>query len=63
MKLLASKKIIFTILVLAAAVTVFTFSTSNATVDFNTEVKPILNKKCITGVVGVAACSNVQYVL
>src|SRR5688500_1684051 len=48
MKVLASKKIILTILVLAGAVLIFTFSTSNSTVDFNTEVKPILNKKCIT---------------
>lgn len=48
MKALASKKIILTILVLAGAVLIFTFSTSNPTIDFNTEVKPILNKKCIT---------------
>lgn len=47
MKVLASQKIILTILVLAGAVLIFTFSTSNSTVDFNTEVKPILNKKCI----------------
>lgn len=48
MKALASKKIILTILVLAGAVLIFTFSTSKSAVDFNTEVKPILNKKCIT---------------
>lgn len=48
MRLLGSKKIILTILILAGAVLVFTFSTKNAAVDFNTEVKPILNKKCIT---------------
>lgn len=47
MRLLGSKKIILTILVLAGAVLIFTFSTSSSTVDFNTEVKPILNKKCI----------------
>jgi hypothetical protein len=48
MRFLASKKILFTILVLAGAVFVFTFSTGHSTVDFNTEVKPIFNKKCIT---------------
>src|SRR5262245_7403724 len=48
MRLLQSKKIIVTIFLLAGAVAIFTFSTSNSTIDFNTEVKPILNKKCIT---------------
>jgi hypothetical protein len=48
MRALASKKIILTILVLAGAVLTFTFSTRSAAVDFNTEVKPIFNKKCIT---------------
>lgn len=47
MRLLRSKKIIVTILLLTGAVAIFTFSTSHSTVDFNTEVKPILNKKCI----------------
>jgi hypothetical protein len=48
MRLLRSKKIIVTILLLTGAVVIFTYSTSNSKVDFNTEVKPILNKKCIT---------------
>lgn len=48
MRLLGSKKILITILVLAGAVLIFTFSTNKNTVDFNTEVKPILNKKCIS---------------
>src|SRR5687767_934231 len=48
MKRLFSRKIILTILVLAGAVFIFTFSTRSSAVDFNTEVKPIFNKKCIT---------------
>ncbi len=48
MKRLFSRKIILTMLVLAGAVFVFTFSTRSSAVDFNTEVKPIFNKKCIT---------------
>ena len=33
---------------LVAAVLVFTFSTDNQKIDFNTQVKPILNNKCIS---------------
>ncbi len=33
---------------LMAAVTVFVFSTRHETIDFSTQVKPILNTKCIT---------------
>jgi hypothetical protein len=42
----AIKKTLLVIALLLVAVLVFTFSTH--TIDFNTEVKPILNKKCIT---------------
>lgn len=48
MKRLLSRKILLTILVLSGAVFVFTFSTRSSAVDFNTEVKPIFNKKCIS---------------
>lgn len=44
----AVKKTLLVIAVLLIAVLVFTFSTRSRTIDFNTEVKPILNKKCIS---------------
>ncbi|WP_315820262.1 DUF1549 domain-containing protein [Paraflavitalea speifideaquila] len=44
----AVKKTLLVIAVLLAAVLVFTFSTRSHTIDFNTEVKPIINKKCIS---------------
>lgn len=44
----AVRKALLVIAVLLAAVLVFTFSTRSRTVDFNTEVKPIINKKCIS---------------
>ena len=44
----AVKKTLLVIAVLLVAVLVFTFSTRSRTVDFNTEVKPIINKKCIS---------------
>jgi hypothetical protein len=44
----AVKKTLLVITVLLAAVLVFTFSTRSHTIDFNTEVKPIINKKCIS---------------
>lgn len=36
------------IVVLAGIITIFTFSTRRKTVDFSADVKPILNKKCIS---------------
>ncbi|MBO9565571.1 MAG: DUF1553 domain-containing protein [Niastella sp.] len=44
----AVKKTLLVVAVLLVAVLVFTFSTRSHTVDFNTEVKPIINKKCIS---------------
>ncbi|WP_276480350.1 DUF1553 domain-containing protein [Paraflavitalea pollutisoli] len=44
----AVKKTFLVIGVLLVAVLVFTFSTRSPAVDFNTEVKPIINKKCIS---------------
>lgn len=48
MRFLRNKKIFLTIFLLAGAVAIFTYSTSNNAVDFSTQVKPILNKKCIS---------------
>ena len=45
---LFSKKILLVIIILTAAIAVFTFSTHQKAIDFNTQVKPILNKNCIT---------------
>lgn len=42
------KKIIILPVLLIVLVTVFIFSTRKQTIDFSTQVKPILNKKCIT---------------
>jgi Protein of unknown function (DUF1553)/Protein of unknown function (DUF1549)/Planctomycete cytochrome C/Carbohydrate binding module (family 6) len=42
-----SRKIIWIILLLVAVIGVFTYSTHTSTIDFNTQVKPIFNKKCI----------------
>lgn len=47
MKGFFSKKVIV-LLVLAGVVGVFVFNTHSATVDYNTEVKPIFNKNCIS---------------
>lgn len=44
----ALKKTLLVIAVLLVAILVFTFSTRSRAVDFNTEVKPIFNKKCIS---------------
>ena len=48
MKARFSRKMLFIVVLLGGAVTLFTFSTNRQTVDFNTQVKPIFNKKCIT---------------
>lgn len=43
-----NKKIIGVSIVLLSAATLFIFSTSREVIDFNTQVKPIFNKKCIS---------------
>ena len=43
-----SKKILGVVGLLAVALVVFLLTTKNEKVDFNTEVKPIFNKKCIS---------------
>ena len=48
MKTRFSRKMLFIVVLLVGAVVLFTFSTNKQTVDFNTQVKPIFNKKCIT---------------
>ena len=46
--LVLHKKMFLVITALAGTIIFFTFSTDHDAIDFNTEVKPILNKKCIT---------------
>ena len=48
MKRLLQKKYLLVIVVLIATVFVFTFSTHRRSIDYNSEIKPLLNKKCIT---------------
>jgi Protein of unknown function (DUF1553)/Protein of unknown function (DUF1549)/Planctomycete cytochrome C/Carbohydrate binding module (family 6) len=48
MKILFSKKIFWITLLLVAVIVIFTFSTREHTVEFNAQVKPIFNKKCIS---------------
>ena len=48
MKSVINKKIIFVTSALGVAIVAFTFSSSHEAVDFNTEVKPIFNNKCIS---------------
>ncbi len=43
-----NKKIVLILCCLVLAASVFIFSTPRKTIDYNTQVKPILNKKCIT---------------
>ncbi len=43
-----TKKILLVSCCLLLAASVFIFSTSRKAIDYNTQVKPILNKKCIT---------------
>src|SRR5688572_28072518 len=42
------RKIVITIVILSTAVFVFTLTTSHKPVDFTLEVKPVINKYCIT---------------
>jgi len=48
MKVFFNKKILFVSVLLLSAAAIFIFSTSNPKIDYNTQVKPIFNKKCIT---------------
>ncbi len=48
MKSLRLKNIFFVSIILIAAIIAFIFFTRQRPVDFNSQVKPILNKKCIT---------------
>jgi hypothetical protein len=43
-----SRKMLWVLLFIVVAVSVFVFSTRRPAIDFNTEVKPIFNKKCIS---------------
>ncbi|HET9825799.1 MAG TPA: DUF1553 domain-containing protein [Chitinophagaceae bacterium] len=47
MNFLLSRKVLFVIIPIIAGVALFVFSSHQSTVDFNTQVKPIFNKKCI----------------
>ena len=55
MKFLVSKKIFVVVGFLAAAVLLLIAFTRDDTVDFSSDVKPILNKKCIACHGGVKA--------
>jgi len=48
MMLMRYKKILSATLILVAAIAIFTFSTKKNAIDYNTDIKPLLNKKCIT---------------
>ncbi len=48
MRLLHLPKTFWIVLVLVLAVLTFSFVIAGHTVDYNTEIKPIFNKKCIT---------------
>lgn len=48
MRSLFSKKLFLVIAALSAAIAIFTWNTHHSTVDFNTQVKPIFNNKCIS---------------
>src|SRR5688500_2342360 len=48
MKSVFNRKIFLVITLLAGAIIVFTFSTDHQDIDFNTQVKPIFNNKCIS---------------
>jgi hypothetical protein len=48
MRSVFNKKVVLVITSMVAAVIIFTFSTDHHAIDFNTEVKPIFNNKCIS---------------
>src|ERR1700733_13295351 len=58
MPMMRRKRILLVMLVLLLTVLVFTFSTHRNSIDFNSQVKPIFNKKCITCHGGVRRKAN-----
>ena len=58
MRLANYKKRLILFTAIVVAIGVFTYSTSHQNIDFNTQVKPILNKKCITCHGGVKRQAN-----
>ena len=58
MNLFRYKKIFLVVIILLVGITIFTFSTTHQEVDFNTQVKPIFNKKCIACHGGVRQQAN-----
>src|SRR6476646_10265695 len=52
------KKTLFITVAILISVTFFVFSTKHQEIDFNTQVKPILNKNCITCHGGVRKQAN-----
>src|SRR5205814_6379908 len=48
MNFFLSKKIVLVITPIVAVIVFFVFTSHQSVVDFNTQVKPIFNKKCIT---------------
>ena len=55
---LLSRKILFVVVPVVAVIIFFVFGSRQAPVDFNTQVKPIFNKKCIACHGGVRRKSN-----
>ena len=53
-----NKKIFLIVMVLMVAISIFTFTTTHQQVNFNTQVKPIINKKCISCHGGVKQQAN-----
>ena len=53
-----SKKILFVLVPIVAAIIFFVFTSRQTAIDFNTQVKPIFNKKCIACHGGVRRKSN-----
>ena len=56
-----NKKIFLIVIVLMVAISIFTFTTTHQQVDYNTDVKPILNKKCISCHGGVRQQANLSF--
>ena len=48
MKAIFNRRIFIVITALAGSIIIFTFSTDHQEIDFNTQVKPIFNNKCIS---------------
>ena len=58
MHIARQKKTIAVVATLVALASVFVWATHSSPVDFNADVKPIINKKCITCHGGVPATRN-----